>query len=376
MKVGVITPFVNVIKEPFIGGATAWNALFVQGLQKQSIEVVCYACEGTEIPGIEIRSLGVQDGLIRYPQHPLQMNGVEMHEICTMENAIIHHALMDAMNDDSIDLIHNSTYIDLPILYSEISRKPIVHTIHTPPPQNIDPLPLFYAGLRAINPQKTHLHTVAVSHAHAEIWREYAQRQQWEYELQMENVVYNGIEVDDIPVGLDTSGDLAFVGRIDPAKGLEDAIEVSCRLNVQLHVYGAPLSYKIEYFHSKIEPLFQSHDNIKYYGLVNHQELYSSISKAKALVFPVKWEEPFGYVIVEAMAAGTPVVAYDRGAARELIKEGIGGFVVPPDDINALSEAILRVNEIDRRACAEYARNHFSLDRMINTYIDYYKTLL
>jgi glycosyltransferase involved in cell wall biosynthesis len=165
------------------------------------------------------------------------------------------------------------------------------------------------------------------------------------------------------------NGTIAFAGRISPQKGVEDAIAVAKMLGKHLHIYGAPQATDLSYFRSSIQPMLQSDSHMSYHGLVDHSTLFQELSQAQAVLFPMKWDEPFGYVIAEAMAVGTPVIAYDRGSARELVAEGISGFVVPPDDRISMARMVEQTKLLDRNACAEYARKKFSQDMCVEQYL-------
>ena len=126
---------------------------------------------------------------------------------------------------------------------------------------------------------------------------------------------------------------------------------------------------------------------------------YDFLGNAKAFLFPIHWEEPFGLVMVEAMACGTPVVAYNRGSVPEIVKDGVTGFIVDPpeEDLNSqisnhndqqgswiikkrgiegLVEAVRRISEIDRKACKKHVEEHFTVDHMVDGYIDVYRKIL
>ncbi len=167
--------------------------------------------------------------------------------------------------------------------------------------------------------QKEQLHLVAGSQANAQAWQSY---------YPVCETIYHRLGTQALPAcSAIHDGGLVFVGRIDPSKGVEDAIEVAVMLGKSLDIYGAPLAAMMPYFAMQIQPLLQEHANIRYHGLVSQEVLQKRLLHAQALLFPIKWHEPFGYVTLEAMSLGTPVIMYDRGAARELIVEDTNGFI-------------------------------------------------
>jgi glycosyltransferase involved in cell wall biosynthesis len=144
------------------------------------------------------------------------------------------------------------------------------------------------------------------------------------------------------------------------------------------------------YFKEKIAPFIDG-KNIVLNSLMQGVSLASAYQKAKALIFPIQWEEPFGLVMIESMSCGTPVVAYNRGSVAEIVKDGVTGFVIDPDDtdrpgkgtwviktqgIEGLVEAIKRVGEIDRAACRRHVEEKFTIDKMVEGYENVYKKVL
>lgn len=238
----------------------------------------------------------------------------------------------------------------------------MLHTIHYPP--NIVSI---IEALRFCTVTHTRPHIVAVSQTQAQLWQPH-------YPIQ--HVIHNGLDLDMISYDSSHDGSLSFVGRMDPHKGIEDAIEVATRLGKRLHIYGAPLPCDIAYFEDCIQPLLHTHDNVTYHGSVHQRTLFDGLRKTQALLFPLKGQEAFGNVIIEAMVAGVPVVMYDRGPAQEIIREGLCGYCVPADDIDAMASAVEQTETFDRLACSHYAQEHFSIEECVNKYLDLYQSLI
>lgn len=173
-------------------------------------------------------------------------------------------------------------------------------------------------------------------------------------------VVGNGIDLARYhPV--DTVGDhLAWVGRVSPEKGLEDAVALAARTSVPLVVYG--LLQDPAYWQACLDRWPGA--PVRYGGFLPTAALQAELARAAGLVLTPKWVEAFGNVVVEALACGTPVVTYDRGGPAELVVDGVTGFVVPPDSVDALVVAVGRLGGIDRRACRAWAERECSLDAM------------
>ena len=356
LKVALLSPFIHPIVEPFVGGTEAFLARFALALRHRGIDVICYACEGSQIPGIEIRTCGVAMSALAYPRASQEMGGDEILAIRAYEDAVMYAAIEDACNDSSIDLFHNHSFSAIPFFLSHRLRFPVLHTLHLPPM-----LPNMREALRFCKDNELALDLVAISQAQAQLWQQYSQ---------VDLIIYNGLDIECLPFSPSHNGTLAFVGRIDPDKGLEDAIAVADLLGRHLDIYGAPQPYNTTYFETHILPLLRIHRNVTYHGLVTQEILFAGLSQAQALLLPVKWDEPFGNVIIEAMAVGTPVVMYERGSARELIMNGVSGYIVERDNITMMAEAIEKTTALDRAACAEYARAHFSLARCVDSYLE------
>lgn len=184
-------------------------------------------------------------------------------------------------------------------------------------------------------------------------------------------VVYNAIEFDKYQLQKDCDRDapLIFLGRIEKIKGCHTAIEVAKRTGNKLLIAGniSPLPEEQAYFKKYIEPLVDG-VRIKYIGSVNDAEKNEWLGKCKALLFPIEWNEPFGIVMIEAMACGTPVIAFNRGSVNEVVEDGITGFKV-----NNLEEMVIAVNNIvvvNREKCRYFAEKKFDVAVRGRQYLD------
>jgi glycosyltransferase involved in cell wall biosynthesis len=187
-------------------------------------------------------------------------------------------------------------------------------------------------------------------------------------------VVHNAVRVDDFEVEDDKDGYLVQLARITPDKGQYLAIEVAERVGMPL-VLAGKVDRDAEsrrYFTELIEPRLSG--KVRWIEDVRGEEKAKLMGRASALIFPIQWEEPFGLAMVEAMASGTPVVAFDRGAARELVEPGITGYLA--GSVDELVERVRQVGEIDSRRCAKRARDRFSPRRMAAGYARAYRNSL
>jgi glycosyltransferase involved in cell wall biosynthesis len=187
------------------------------------------------------------------------------------------------------------------------------------------------------------------------------------------DTVYNGIPVDLYDFQAEAGDYLAFLGRISPEKGAEAAIEIALRADMPLKMAAKIDVVDREYFEARIRPRLD-HPLIEYIGEVDERGKNELLGGAKALIFPIAWPEPFGLVMIEAMACGTPVIAYRRGSVAEVMKDGVTGYIVESEE-QAVS-AIDRIERIDRGVCRSYFEHNFSSDRMARNYVNVYQKLI
>lgn len=185
-------------------------------------------------------------------------------------------------------------------------------------------------------------------------------------------VIYNGIDVSQFKFNPKPQNHFIWIARIDPFKGIENAIRAVEITGAKLLLAGRLDPNKEEYFKKKIKPHLSR--KIRYIGELSQNELSKFYGSARALLYPIEWEEPFGLVMVEAMACGTPVIVFDRGSAKEVVKDKKTGFVV--HSIDAMIKAMKKIDTIDRMACRKRVENHFSYQRMVSGYEKLYYKLI
>jgi glycosyltransferase involved in cell wall biosynthesis len=194
-----------------------------------------------------------------------------------------------------------------------------------------------------------------------------AQRQQMP-ELNWYANIYHGVDTDLFSYNETPEDYVLFIGRLTHNKGAHIAIEACTKADIPLRIAGK--SYEPEgYWHKEIEPHING-KTIRYFGEVSLQEKIPLIQNAKAVVFPVLWNEPFGYVLIEAMACGTPVIAFPNGSVKEIVRDGVTGFWV--NDADEMAEALKKIDTIDRKKVRQRAEQFFSLKTMIDHYSSVY----
>ncbi len=164
-------------------------------------------------------------------------------------------------------------------------------------------------------------------------------------------------------------GYLAFLGRISPEKRVDRAIEIAQRTNVPLKIAAKVDRVDREYFDERIAPLLRS-PLVEYIGEIAEDEKSAFLSGARALLFPIDWEEPFGLVMIEALACGTPVVAFRRGSVPEIVEDGVTGFLV--DSVDAAVDAVGRLDALSRATCRQVFEQRFTAERMARDYVAAY----
>jgi glycosyltransferase involved in cell wall biosynthesis len=185
--------------------------------------------------------------------------------------------------------------------------------------------------------------------------------------------VYNGLDMEHYPFSEEDDGYLLFVGRISMEKGPHYAIQVAQELNIPLIMAAKMDSVDQAYFKEYIEPKLKD-SLITWVGEVDEEERNRLMSKAKALLHPVTFREPFGLVMIEAMACGCPVIGFNKGSIPEVIRNGKTGFVV--EDADEMLEAVERIDEVDRAYCRDYALDRFGGERMAKQYETLYREII
>jgi glycosyltransferase involved in cell wall biosynthesis len=191
-------------------------------------------------------------------------------------------------------------------------------------------------------------------------------------ELPWAGMVHNAIPVDEYPMRTDKEDFCLFLGRVNPEKAPDLAVRVARQAGLPI-VLAAKCSEPQEqaYFEERVKPLLGS--DTEWFGQADNDQKQDLLARARCLVFPIQWNEPFGIVMVEAMACGTPVVALRRGSVPEVVVDGVTGFV--RDDLDELAEAIGRTGELDPAACRRHVAEHFDIPVMVTGYEKVYREL-
>jgi glycosyltransferase involved in cell wall biosynthesis len=190
--------------------------------------------------------------------------------------------------------------------------------------------------------------------------------------LNWQGTVYHGLPMDLYTFRSKPGDYLAFLGRVSPEKGLDRAIEIARRFSMPLKIAAKVDKADQDYFNEKLKPLLDQ-PGVEFIGEVGGKKKNDFLGNAYALLFPIDWPEPFGLVMIEAMACGTPVISWPRGSVPEVMENGVTGFVV--NSIPAAAAALAKVKELDRHGCRAVFEKRFSASRMVQDYVQIYERL-
>jgi glycosyltransferase involved in cell wall biosynthesis len=184
--------------------------------------------------------------------------------------------------------------------------------------------------------------------------------------------VHHGLPEDLLSLREEPGDYLAFLGRISPEKGVDRAISIALAAGMKLRIAAKVDAADREYFQTAIRPLLQN-AGIEFVGEIREPDKNEFLGRAKALLFPIDWPEPFGLVMIEAMACGTPVIAWPRGSVPEVLEEGVSGFLVESEE--EAVKALARLDGFDRRRCRRAFEERFTAERMAREYLEVYEAL-
>ena len=272
------------------------------------------------------------------------------------EDQMVHHiALLQRVLDESdqFDLIHfHIDYLHFPI--SRLMRLPHVTTLHGR--LNMPDLKPFYDIF-------SDMPVVSISHEQ----RKPLMNANWV------GNVYHGLPENLFQPSYDSGKYLAFLGRISPEKRVDRAIEIAVRAGIPLKIAAKVDKSDQEYFVEHIRPMLE-HPLVEFIGEVSENEKNELLGDAIALLFPIDWQEPFGLVMIESLACGTPVVAFNKGSVPEVISHGVNGFIV--ETLDDAVRAVENIGLIDRKECRRSFEQRFTAGRMAADYVKVFNNTL
>jgi glycosyltransferase involved in cell wall biosynthesis len=257
----------------------------------------------------------------------------------------------DAVDEWGADVVHDHTLVGP--AYAERFRVPVVTTNHGPFDGELGDLYRTVGDSVAV---------VAISHHQAST----ASR------TRIAAVIHHGLDIDAFPAGAGRGGYALFLGRMSPDKGVSVAARVALAAGLPLKIAAKMAEpAEREYFAQEVEPLLG--DGVEYVGEIGGSAKLDLLANASCLLNPLRWAEPFGMVMIEALACGTPVVSTPLGSVPEIVDDGATGFLRTSE--TGLVEALSRVGDLDRAACRSSARARFSIGRMVEQHIALYRSV-
>ncbi len=337
MRIGIIAaPFICVPPQKY-GGTELFIGQLAVGLKRRGIEAVVYTNGESTVP-VERRWL--------YPTAEWPIAG----EIHANLKDINHTSWSIADARSECDVIHLNNAPGL--AHSRFGIPPIVYTIHHPYEPSLSE---FYQNFPETN-------FVTIS----------------DFQLQREKMlrirtIHHGLNFEKYRLTTEKEPYVAFIGRIAPVKGTHVAIAAAKGAGVKLKIAGEIQPQFRNYYGSEIEPHVDG-DAVEYIGEADLEAKNELLGNALALLFPIQWNEPFGLVTIEAMACGTPVIAFPGGSVPEIVEDGVSGWVC--QSVEEMAERIRAAGEFDPAAVRAYAEQKFSLDGMVGKYVELYSEIL
>ncbi|UZO82405.1 glycosyltransferase [Aquimarina sp. ERC-38] len=354
MKIAVIAHAHYPIREPYPGGLEMLTHILCNQLVLRGHDVDLYAHKDSETLAhvIPLCDQGMQ--LETVDQYLAELDGID--EAFVLKNLAYSKAINRIANAD-YDVVHNHSLHYAPIIIGNNINKPMITTLHTPP------FPLLQLGTVAVKDHNNQVFT-AVSNRLGQIWQPYIDH----YE-----VVYNGIDLNQWQFSPNKKSEhLLFTGRICKEKGVKDAISFALKAKLPLKIVGPKCVP--EYFEKEVAPHL-SNPLISYEGHLKQSEINMLYENALATLFFSTWEEPYGLVIAESLATGTPVIAYNKGAAPEILTDSCGILLEEGSTFDNAGEVLTRLLTIVPKDCRQRAEDFCNIQYMIDSYEDLYYRL-
>ena len=333
MHIGLIaSPFITVPPARY-GGTELFVAHLAEALQRADIDVTVFT-NGESTVKSDIRWL--------YPKQEWPLSA----ENAGLLKELDHVSWAMSIASRECDLIHLNSSIA--VTFSRFTSKPVVCTMHHPPEEQLTRLYERFDQVRyvAISDHQARAHPSIPS-----------------------RVIHHGIDLAEYTYSEEKRPYLCYLGRICPIKGAHHAIEIAKGLGMQLKIAGEVQPIFQSYFDQEIRPHIDG-VQIQFLGEADHAQKNELLCHAHALLFPIAWEEPFGLVMIEAMACGTPVIAFQGGAVEEVVAPGVSGFICRNVD-EAVSA--LRGLRLAPRIVRTYVEENFSSDVMAARYLELYR---
>src|SRR3989339_970915 len=345
MKIAFFLSSKNVVSHDRGGGVEYFSYFLTRELARRGHNLTVYAAPGSKIPGVNTREIS-----------PFPTN-VDM-EYANLQERITSFYDLSALSDFFIggewkkfDLVQYNNYIFYEILpFLKLADIPViihVHYSHKAIYPHIKDKLSEYKSVRYL-PVSDFTKTLMP-------------------DLPYLDKVYPAVDLKDFPYSGASGSYLLFLSRICPEKGAHLAVKAARRAGEKLVIAGGVSRSHRAYFNTEIKPYIDN-KNIIYVGEVDLKTRVKIYQRALALLFPIQWDETFGLVMAEAQACGTPLIAFDRAAVREIVKDGVSGFIVPDGSVDEMATAVKKINKLDRKKVRAWAEENFSVTKWAEKY--------
>jgi glycosyltransferase involved in cell wall biosynthesis len=336
MRIGLIAPPFIAVPPARYGGTELFLAHLADGLHARGHDVTVYANGESCVKG-ELKW--------RYPR-----TDWPIREPATAQLKNLDHtgwSLCDAAA--TVDVLHLNDIVGVP--FTPLLPAPVVLTLHHPHEPALSEIYAKYPDVRY----------VAISEA-----------QKRGEPMRSIEVVHHGIPLEQYVFGSAKDDYVVFLGRMAPCKGAHFAIEAARRAGVRLKLAGEVQPVFAEYWERQVLPHVDG-DRVEFVGEADLAKKNDLLSRARALLFPVDWDEPFGLIMIEAMACGTPVLAFDRGSVGEVVRDGVSGWIC--GGVTEMADRLRRL-AIRAESCRAWVAERFTCERMVARYVDVYERAL
>jgi glycosyltransferase involved in cell wall biosynthesis len=361
MRIAIAGLVTKKITSDVAGGTEIFTKLLVDGLVDKGHEVTLYCAKGSQTKAshqVEIcesgEAMGSESNLeFVYPYTLLEVRRI-----------------LEDIAKNNFDILHvNFLKTFMMTFFADQIQIPILYTVH----RDFFEFPKIYDVYNRIGfHSNEHFAFVSKNALGKSILKNQC------------DFVYNGIQASDYPFYKGQDNDsFIWLSRVDPKKGPKEAMLAAKKAGVKLIMSGDIDRDKYRaYFDSEIAPNID--DSIRFEGPISKDSKIYLYQHAKAFIFPIQWEEPFGLVVIEAMSCGTPVITFNRGAMSEIVEDGVSGLVVPKEQgVDGLAEAIRKLNSLSkeeygkmRRNCRERVKNMFTIEKTVENYEALYRKLV
>jgi glycosyltransferase involved in cell wall biosynthesis len=358
MKIAIMAPLVTAIREPQLGGSQAFIADLARGLAGRGHDVHVYAASGSQIPGVTVIDTGVDAQALAGSLYRADARDSPGSASESEAAEAAFASAYSSLRQSRYDVVHNHAFDAPAIRLAGDLAVPVLHTLHLPPDRAVA------AALQEAARSGTPPRVATVSAFQAKAWGQ---------TVFVDAILRPCIPTRDIPWSRRPGHGAVFAGRLSPEKGAADAIDIAGAAGLPIDVYGD--AYDADYAREQVAPRARR-AGVTVHQAVPRASLWDAMARAAIVLFPARWDEPFGMAAAEAHACGTPVVAFRRGGLSEVIADGVTGFLVPPDDLQACADAAAKTAGISRVACRGHAECRLDLNLSLDAHERLYRKMV